>query len=140
MVIEYFVDHRHKVVIVKARGAITIEDILTHGRKLDARHDVCGYAGLVDMSRITDIVQPSGDQVRELASVFARCDGFSPMAPRLAVFVQSDVLFGLARMFESHCSAEERCADRVGVFRSLADASKFLGLSADVFADILADA
>jgi hypothetical protein len=57
-------------------------------------------------------------------------DPSSP-ASKLAIVAPEDLAFGLGRIYEAYREANDQSTKRVGVFRSRAEAMKFLGLGGE---------
>jgi hypothetical protein len=128
MPIEYLIDHDRKLVLAKARGTVTDQDVFGYQREVWSRDDVAGYDELVDMSEVEHIALPSVDRVRELASLSVHMDAPS-LSSKLAIIAPQDVAFGLGRMFATYREMGAQSTKQVEVFRSLGEALAFLGVT-----------
>ena len=128
MPIEYRIDHERRLVIATGHGVLTLEDILGYQEDVWSRPELSGYNELIDMSRVEQIASPSIGGVRDLAKFSARMDTPS-LSSRFAIVAPTDLAFGLGRMYEAYRSLDGRSTKQVGVFRSLAEALAFLGVS-----------
>ena len=92
----YKIDKERKLVMTTYSGVLTIAEALGHQEKLpkDPNFDP-SFSQLFDVTHVTD-VQLTAEDVRTLA----RTSVFSPDSRR-AILVDSDLKFGLARMFEA---------------------------------------
>jgi len=91
----YKLDKERKLVMSTYSGVLTIADALGHQEKLPKDLDFdSSFSQLFDVTRVTD-VQLTAEDVRRLA----RTSVFSPDSRR-AMLVDSDLKFGLPRMFE----------------------------------------
>jgi len=91
----YKIDKERKLVMTTYSGVLTIAEALGHQEKLPKDPDFDpSFSQLFDVTHVTD-VQLTAEDVRLLAraSVFSRDS-------RRAILVDSDLKFGLARMFE----------------------------------------
>jgi hypothetical protein len=116
----YSIDVGRKLVISRAWGALTNDDVREHARMLraDPLFDPA-HRQLLDMSGITeDLVDI---QTKREAS---ENQIFSPGARRAWV-ASADYQFGMARMYSI---AAERLGQTIGVFRSRSEAEEWLGL------------
>jgi hypothetical protein len=121
----YRVDHESHLVLAVGSGIITDADIFGYQHEVWSRSDVAGYDELVDMSLVTDILVPSGDRVRDLATLSATMDDKST-ASKFAIVAQTDVAFGLGRMYQAYRALDRRSTKEVGVFRTMREAMAFL--------------
>jgi hypothetical protein len=91
----YKIDKERKLVMTTYSGVLTIAEALGHQEKLPKDPDFDpSFSQLFDVTHVTD-VQLTAEDVRLLA----RATVFSPDSRR-AILVDSDLKFGLARMFE----------------------------------------
>ena len=111
----YKLDKERKLVMSTYSGALTIADALGHQEKLPKDPDFDpSFSQLLDVTHVTD-VQLTAEDVRTLA----RTSVFSPDSRR-AILVDSDLKFGLARMFE--VLRDTMGEKGIRVFRNLDDA------------------
>ena len=127
MPIEYTIDHGRRLVIAKANGTLTDEDVFGYQQEVWSRPEVDGYNELVDMSQVDSIDLPSVNRVRELANLSAGMDNRSS-ASRFAIVAPTQIAFGLGRMYEAYRNLDDRSTKEVGVFRSRDEALTFLGI------------
>ncbi len=125
MPIDFVIDHEQRLIMTKARGTMTHEDIMGYQQAIRSRPELIGYNELVDMSRVEGIALQSIERVRELAARSAGMDGDSPPS-RFAIFAPTEEAFGLGRMYQTYRSLDERSTKQVGVFRTMEEAMAFL--------------
>jgi hypothetical protein len=116
----YSIDVERKLVISRAWGAITDDDVREHARVLraDPLFDPT-YRQLVDMTGITkDLVDTNTKQESSHGQLFAP-------GVRRAWVASADYTFGMARMYSV---TAERLGQTIGVFRTRSEAEKWLGL------------
>ena len=116
----YSIDVSRKLVISRAWGAITNDDVREHARKLraDPLFDP-GYRQLLDMSGITeDLVDINTKQESSNNPLFAP-------GVRRAWVSSADYPYAMARMY---AVAAERHGQVVEVFREMSEAEEWLGL------------
>lgn len=124
MAINYTIDAAAGVIHSRFEGELTLELVKEYSTRL--RGDPAFHPGLDELA----VVLP--DHVANLSAgemeVFA--NWFRQLVPirRIAVLAQSEAGFGMARMFQQLLDASET---KVGVFRELARARKWLGLPED---------
>ena len=130
MPLEHRIDHRLRLVLTRAVGTLTDEEVFAYQREVWSRPDVAGYDELVDMSDVEHVAVPSPDRVTQLASFSAAMDARAP-ASRFAIVAPRDYEFALGRMYGAHRELDGRGTKRVGVFRARAEALAWLGLESE---------
>lgn len=126
MAFDFRIDIEKRVVLFRAEGSFSSEELLTcveavlaaPGFEPDFNH-------LVDLRRITTF-EPGAADLRARARRDhddARLD-----AGRIAIVSSSDIVFGMARMYEI---LMEDAAVSVRTFKTMEEAMKWLGLPAD---------
>ena len=125
MPIDFVIDHERQLIMTKAHGTMTHEDIMWYQHAIRSRPELNGYNELVDMSQVERIALQSIERVRELAARSAGMDGDSPPS-RFAIVAPTEEAFGLGRMYQTYRSLDERSTKEVGVFRTLEEALAFL--------------
>ena len=63
MPLEYRIDHRLRLVLTRAVGVLTDEQVFGYQHAVWSRPDVAGYDELVDMSDVEHVAVPSIDRV-----------------------------------------------------------------------------
>ena len=127
MPLVYRIDRDAKLVVAAGYGMLTDADVFRYERETGARSDMIGYDELIDMSSVTDIDVPSVERVEDLVSEAAARDAVHGPA-KLAIVAPGDLAFGLGRMFQMHRRVEPLNTKDVGVFRTMDEALKFLGI------------
>ena len=130
MPLEHRIDHRLRLVLTRAIGTLTDEEIFGYQREVWSRPDVAGYDELVDMSAVEHVAVSSIERVAELASFSAAMDT-RPSVSRFAIVAPRDFEFGLGRLYGARREMDSRGTKRVGVFRSRAEALAWLGLECE---------
>jgi hypothetical protein len=126
MGIEYRIDDAHRMVIAKAQGVVTHQDVLAYQREVWSRADVAGYDELFDMTSAEGLVPPSKESVRETSTLAASMD-CAGIASKFAIVAPTDLAFGIGRMYQSYRECDGRSTKKVAVFRSLESALQWLG-------------
>lgn len=125
MPIAWKIDPDHKVVLVRAEGAVGDADLLDLARRLAADPRVrSGVHELVDV-RDADLSAVSSEALREMAATFAAHDT-GPTGARIAVVAWRDAAYGLSRMYQAYRGDE--IPAELSVFRDMAEARAWLGL------------
>jgi len=125
--IEYRIDHERRVVIAVDKGALTSEDFFRYKREAWTQPGVPGYDELMDVTQVTEIIDPSVEEIRRLVKLAVSMD--PPDTPsRFAIAAPKEILFGLGRMYEAYRSLQPGSTKTVTVFRTLKEAMEFLGL------------
>ncbi|MCG8590482.1 MAG: hypothetical protein MJE66_14425 [Proteobacteria bacterium] len=123
MPIDYRIDAARKVLVAEGHGQIRDEDLLDYARRMFAdpgRH--LAAHELVDLTRASDDSEITADGIRELAEYWrGRYDLIT--GGRLAIVANSEVAYGLARMYQL---MRDDGPDRIRVFRSLDEAWEWL--------------
>ena len=127
MPIEYRIDHEHRVIIAKGIGAFSGEDMFRYQQEAWSQPGVAGYNELVDMTEVTEIVDPSVDDIRRLVQLSASTDPPEGHA-RMAIAAPNKLMFGLGRMYEAYRELQPGSTKAVRVFKSVREAREFLGL------------
>jgi hypothetical protein len=129
--LNYWVDHRQRLVVAKGVGLISDDEVFTYQREAWSTPELAGYVELVDFSDVERIDLPSIDRIRELAELAA---GMDPNlgSLKLAVVATRDFAYGLARMYETYRELQPGSAKPVGVFRTLREAQDFLGIDGEI--------
>ena len=130
MPLEHRIDHRLRLVVTRAVGTLTDDEVFAYQHDVWSRQEVAGYDELIDMSAVEHVAVPSPDRIVRLASVSAGMDVGMPPT-RLAIIAPRDFEFGLGRMYGAHREMDSRNTKRVGVFRSRAEAQAWLGLDGE---------
>lgn len=127
MPIDYYIDHRRRLVVAHGKGKFTASDVFGYQREVWSQPGVAGYDELVDMTHVTEIEIPDAAsvEVRKLASEAAATDPPGHVA-RFAIVAPDELAFGLGRMYQTYRELEPGGTKRVGVFRTLAEALLFL--------------
>jgi hypothetical protein len=109
------IDKERRIVMTTGSGTFTLDDALDHQQKLrnDPEFDP-SFSQLLDLTHVSSIEIGPAD-VRRLAEE----NLFSPNSRR-AILVNSDLAFGLARIFEVH--RESAGESGINVFRDLDEA------------------
>lgn len=117
----YVLDEAHSLVLSRAWGALTDQELLSHLTTFanDPRFRPT-FHQLADLREVTNLaVTSSGIRYQVRESPFAA-------GSQRALVVSSDVAFGMARMFQI---LHDESAGDVEVFRNLDDALAWLGLT-----------
>ena len=116
----YTIDLARSLVLSRGWGVLTDGELLAHVRALtvDTRF-VRNFYQLADLRDVED-VEVSASTIREMARLNPYGDG-----SRRAVVVTSDVLFGMARMYQI---LRDEPTDRLEIFRELDAALRWLGI------------
>ncbi len=125
--IEYRIDRERRIVIAKGEGSLTSEDFFRYKREAWTQPGVPGFNELMDLTHVTEIVDPSVDDIRKLAQLSVSMD--PPDTPsRFAIAAPKEIIFGLGRMYEAYRGLQRGSTKSVTVFRTLPEAMAFLGL------------
>jgi hypothetical protein len=121
MPIEYQIDHPNRLVIGKARGILTKDEMFHYQHEVWSRTDVKGYNELIDMSEVENIETPGINRITELAKLAVAMDE-KTISTKFAIVAPDDMAYGLGRMYETYRNLNNRSTKQVAVFRSLQDA------------------
>ena len=114
----YIIDLPRSLVLSRGWGVLTDGELLAHVRALTVDPRFVGnFHQLADLRDVAD-VEVSSSTIREMARLNPYGDG-----SRRAVVVTSDVLFGMARMYQI---LRDEPSDELEVFRKLDDALRWL--------------
>src|SRR5262249_8679936 len=127
MPIEHRIDHERRVVFAKGQGRFTDQDVFNYQLGVWSDPSIQGYDELIDMTNVHDIEQTSPERIRQLAQESAQMDQ-PERHSRFAIVAPQDIAFGLGRMYQAFRELNPASTKKVGVFRSLAEALKWLGV------------
>ena len=127
MPIEYRIDHDRRVVIAIATGSVTSEDFFRYKREAWSEPGIPGFDELMDLTEVTEIVDPSVEDIRKLAQLAVSMDP-PETTSRFAIAAPKEIFFGLGRMYEAYRSLQPGSTKTVTVFKALPEAMEFLGL------------
>lgn len=125
MPISYRIDRERRVVFVRGEGEVTIEDL--KGYSAGVVNDPAYEAGmdeLVDFRGAAGAEKLTTEQILEVRALNRELSD-AVGASKLAFVVDSDLAFGLARIFMAY-SEDSKITHEV--FRDLAEARAWLGL------------
>lgn len=127
MPINYRIDHEKRLVLARAYGKLTYEEVFAYQHEAWSGKDMIGYNELFDFSDVSGFEVPSGERVQSLATLAASMDPGSTQS-RLAIVAPGDLAYGIGRMFQTYRGLESAGTKEVGVFRILGDALEFLDI------------
>jgi hypothetical protein len=115
MPVSYKIDKQHKLVMSTAFGVVTMADALAHQAQLLADVDFDpSFSQLMDLTHVTKLEAGPGDIRRLAMETIFSADS------RRAILVSSNLVYGLARMFEIF---RETVGEKgIHVFRNLDEA------------------
>jgi hypothetical protein len=113
------VDREQPLVTTTVWGAVTYEEIQSHLSEEEHRR-ATGYPELIDAMAASTTL--SSDEVRALVNRTHDMLRQAPFGPT-AIASDNDVVYGMARMYQI---LAERDGISIGVFRSVADAQRWL--------------
>jgi hypothetical protein len=126
MPIKFHCDHGKRLVLAKAYGILTEEEIFGYQREVWSREEIIGYDEVIDMSEVEKIVSPRSYRIRDLAALAASMDSRSTRT-KFAIVATDDFAFGLGRMYEAYRTLNDRSTREVAVFRTMEDALAWIG-------------
>ncbi|MBI1795753.1 MAG: hypothetical protein HY076_02275 [Candidatus Eisenbacteria bacterium] len=137
MPITWEVDHARRLVLAKASGVMQGHEVREYQTTVWSRPDIAGYDELVDMTDVQEIALTSASRARELASISAEMDRPAPAdgpdrPPRFAIVAPNEIAFAMGKMYETFRQMEPKSMKEVRVFRTRAEALRFLGVAAPV--------
>lgn len=132
MPLDYEIDHTRRVVIARGHGVLGEDDFFEYQKDVWSREEVRGYDELVDMRAVDEVILPTSERMRALASLSAGHDikrgTIQGANTKLAVIAPQDFAYGLGRMYEAYRSFQPGSTKEVAVFRTAPEALAFLGL------------
>lgn len=131
MPIHYRIDHGRRLVVAAGYGEFGGEEVFDYQRDVWSRPEVAGYNELVDMTHVSNILAPTPERIRELATLAAEMD-LPGHASKFAIVAPTHLSFGLGRMFQTRRELDERSTKQVAVFKTIEEALEFLGVPGPV--------
>ena len=124
MPISYRIDRQLRIIFTTAHGILTDDELLAHKHRL--MRDPNFEAGMVELSDIRGVDQlaVTSEGVRRFVEQ-DRLDADRLGTYKLAIVAHQDVVFGMARMYET-LTGENRPA--VAVFRNMGEAKAWLAI------------
>lgn len=127
MPIDHEIDHARRVVIARGSGILTEKDFFGYQEEVWSRPEVAGFNELVDMRAVEEVVLPSAERMRALATLSAGMDP-AQGSSKLAIIAPQDFAYGLGRMYEAYRGFQPSSTKEVAVFRTAREALTFLAL------------
>ena len=127
MPIEYHIDHDRRVILAKGKGAFTGADMFKYQHEAWSQPGVGGYNELVDMTDVTEIVNPNIEEIRQIVALSVSTDPPDSHS-RMAIAAPNKLMFGLGRMYEAYRELQPKSTRVVRVFKTVREAMDFLGL------------
>jgi hypothetical protein len=124
--IKYHVDADRRLVIAWLVGNTTVAEMFEYAREVWVRPEVAGFDEVIDTGHAAAIETPTPAALRTLAARSAVLAATVPRG-RLVIVARQQVQYGLGRMYEVYRGQEPGRTQEVAVFRTLAEASVFLG-------------
>lgn len=125
--LNYRIDVGRRLIVAWAEGPITARCLFDYQTTVWSRPEVAGFLELLDMTQAGTVVAPTPAEMRELANLAARMSATVPTG-RTAVVAPQQLVFGLGRMYEAYRGLQAGEAKEFAVFRTLGEASTFLGV------------
>jgi hypothetical protein len=129
MTIEHRIHHDRRLVWARALGTLTDQEVFTYQLEVWSQPEVAGFHELIDMSAVERVAVLSADRIRQLASLAAAMDARTTES-KLAIVAPNDFEFGLGRTYETYRELESESRKEPRVFRSVAEALRWLGIEA----------
>ena len=126
MPIKFDCDHEKRLVLAKAYGILTEEEVFDYQREVWSREEIIGYDEVIDMSEVEKIESARSNRIKDLAALAASMDSRSTRT-KLAIVATDDYAFGLGRMYEAHRTMNDRSTKEVAVFRTIEEALAWIG-------------
>lgn len=126
MPLTFEVDKKNRLVIARATGTLTLEDLFRYQFEAWSRKELREYDELVDLTKAQEFTPASADRIKDLSNLAAAMES-NGIATKLAIVAKGDFDFGLARMFQVFRELHPQSKKQVAVFRSADEALTFLG-------------
>jgi len=138
--VKYRIDHQRRLILTWGVGTVLAQDMFEYQRTVWSRPDVAGYCEVVDMTFAETIESPTAKNMRDLASLSAEM-AESVATGKLAIVAPQQLVFGLGRMYEAYREMQPGTKKEMAVFRTLDEASVYLGIAirSDEFQSASAD-
>jgi hypothetical protein len=126
MPIDFVIEITLRRVVATVRGTLTDQDVFGYQRGVWSRPEVIGFDEIVDMTYVehVELPTPSSERMRALADLSAEMDAAA--RSRFAIVAPGDFAYGLARMYGTYRTLDERSTKEVRVFRSMEEAVAWL--------------
>jgi len=125
MPIEYNIDHDQRLVLARAIGKLTAEELFNYQHEVWSRSEVNGYNELVDMTKVEEIVSPSQEKMVQLSKFSAQMDD-RKVSTKFAIIASDTFAYGLGQLYETYRNLNPRSTKNVCVFRSVQEAMDWL--------------
>jgi hypothetical protein len=124
--IKFHIDRDRRLVFGRLVGRVTVQEMFDYSHEVWVRPEVAGFDEVVETGGTNEIETPTPAALRTLAARSAVLAGTVPRG-RLVIVARQQVQYGLSRMYEVYRGQEPGRTQEVVVFRTLAEASAFLG-------------
>lgn len=125
MPLTYEIDRSRRIVFTQAIGILTAQDIFAYQKEVWSDPELRSYDECVDMSAVTSIEGATEMNMRALAELSVQADN-SAMPTKFAIIAAKDLHYGLARMYETYRSMQQKNARYISIFRTREDALRWL--------------
>lgn len=121
MPISYRLDGDLNAIFTSVSGVVTDRDMVAHAGRVTTDPDIpAGARALVDFGGV-EKVDVTAEGIRRVAEIFR----MNSYAPKTAFVANSDVAYGMSRMFEFH---RDDSPAEIRTFRDYGEAKQWLGL------------
>lgn len=115
-----------RLVIAKASGHLIGSEIAAYQRNIWTGAKIFGYDEIFDLTEVQTFDYKSVSDVRELAQLASSMD-WASRSRKLALVANTDMAFGLARMYQAYRESDPSSRTEVQVFRNHDLARQWLG-------------
>jgi len=115
-----------KLVIARAFGTLTLDELMQYQMKVWGDPRVEGYDEIVDVSAVEHFDYKDSTDVRTLAKLSAQMDWVNK-SHKFAIVAANETAYGLARMYQSYRDAQSISLKEVQVFETMEQARMWLG-------------
>jgi hypothetical protein len=125
MPIDYRIDGEQRLVVARAHGAVSREEMVAYQVEVWSRPEVAGFSELVDMTDADLTGEAHAEGLLSLAELSAGMDS-QTHASRFAIVAPQDLFFGLGREYQVYRELSGGSTKEVGVFRTMDEALRWL--------------
>jgi hypothetical protein len=116
-----------KIVLARAHGTLTADDMMSYQRTVWSDPNVIGYDEIVDVTAVESFAhEPNSGRARVLADLSAKMD-FVNQSRKFAIVAADDAAFGLGQTYQTLREANPQSRKEVKVFRTYDEARTWLG-------------
>ena len=125
---KHYIDEHNRLIVTTWHGEASdselIEAIIEYQNKIKSHPDYVSYNEILDLSKVEGVALTT-DGLKQLGRTASKTD-HKEVTTRLAIIVQSSLLYGLARMYEAYRNLIPSSNKEIRIFKDEQAATKWV--------------